>query len=108
MKERTAKANPDHCSFVRQDCASTDSASSPPYGLCSSVFRMVDFAMRQWMAWTTPSIHPKSSKARTTLMVPRMYDRDLPLAKRARKYRSSNLDLSTPCCVAASIPNARM
>ena len=76
--------------------ASTDSASGPPYGLCSSVFWMVDFAMRQCLAWTTPLIHPKSSKARTALIAPRMYDRALPLAKSARKYRSSNLDLSTP------------
>ena len=41
-------------------------------------------------------------------VAPRIYDRDLPLVKRARKYPSSNLELSNPCCMAASVPNARM
>ena len=64
--------------------------------------------MRQCLAWTTPAIHPKSSRARTALIAPRMYDLDLPLAKSARKYRSSNFDLSTSGCEAASDPNARI
>ena len=64
--------------------------------------------MRQCLAWTNRAINPKSSRARTALIAPRMYDLDLPLAKSAHKYRTNNFDLSTSGCEAVSDPNARM
>ena len=60
------------------------------------------------LAWIKPSKKDMAVTFSYSLIAPRMYDLDLPLAKSARKYRSSNFDLSTFGCEAASDPNARM